>query len=359
MANGLQGLFGGASGGGGASLFPGIFAALFGNGAQGNVTLGTIADAGYLGAFGAPQYTSVTLPSGATLTLPPGSSNGALLMACQGTVTIGGSIIANGAAGGTAVSGVSGAGGGTAGGGAGAAASTIATIGPSSQVNLNPGSVPTQFGHGCMPNTSRGAGAGVLGDGTVCAFNVSGDLGISALALIDVVNNVRCAPVPGASDLIVTQTGTPGQAAVTARSIPSNLLYAGNQLQPLGLLPTGLSGIAGGITALNVCASGGGGGGGGVIYIEANTIVFQAGHSIQAKGGNGGNGFTGPATGSTAQGGAGGDGGLVILVANQFVGTPNVSVAGGAAGTNAANTPTFPLAPPPASLAGRFAQIQL
>jgi hypothetical protein len=358
MANGLQGLFGATSLGGGLNLYSAIFPILFGTGAAGAVTLGTIADAGYMGAFGANQYTSCTLPAGLALTIAPGSSNGGLLLACQGTFTLAGSIVANGSNGGNAVFNTSsGAGGATAGGGLGCPAVTA----PQTGSLLNPGLVPSRIGHGCLPNTSMGAGAGVFAaeNGTnsvYTAANVLADTIFPPLGCIDAIRGVRAGP-PGGSPAAVVSATVGAETATQARTVGNSTLYAANTLQSLSLLPSGLPGQGGTAWtgAGGTSMAGGGGGGGGLVYIEANTIVFQAGHSIQANGGNGGSGAGFEGGGG---GGMGGDGGLVVLIANQFIGTPNVSVSGGAGGTTY-NQPGGVMPAALASLAGRFLMIQV
>jgi hypothetical protein len=358
MANGLAGLFGGTSLGGGIALFPGLFPVLFGTGAAGSVTLGTIADVGYLGSFGAPQYTSATLPGGATLTVAQGSSNGGLLLACQGTFTLSGTITANGSNGGNAVENVSsGAGGATAGGGLGCPTVTVAQTGGL----LNPGLAPIRIGHGCLPNTSMGAGAGVFAaanesNNVYTAANVLADTIFPPLGCIDAIRGVRVGP-PGGPPAAVVSATIGSQTATQARVVGNSTLYSANTLQSLSLLPSGLPGQGGNAWtgAGGTSIGGGGGGGGGLVYIEANTIVFQAGHSIQANGGNGGSGAGFEGGGG---GGMGGDGGLVVLIANQFIGTPNVSVSGGAGGTTY-NESGGVMPAPLASLAGRFLMIQV
>lgn len=354
MANGLAGLFGGSSNGGGLSLYPAIFPILFGNGVLGPVMLGTIADVGYLGAFGAPQYTSVTLPSGATITVPAGSGNGGLLMACQGTLIIGGSIVANGGNGGTATNSpaTGGAGGGTAGGGAGGASTTGNTI--------NLGQAPARIGHGALPTTSFGAASGAVppgsGSGFLGAISIAADNTYNLPGMFDPRNGLRFSvPLTASGDTLATAVSSASISSAgpgTRALLPSSIYPLAASLS-FDALATGLPGLPGN-TILSGSptgqALGGGGGGGGVVYIEASTIVFEAGHSIQAKGGNGG----GSVGGTGLCGGMGGDGGLVILVANQFTGTPNVSVIGGTAGASTSSTPA-----PLASQAGRFLMIQL
>lgn len=102
------------------------------------------------------------------------------------------------------------------------------------------------------------------------------------------------------------------------------------ELRPL----LGGSGGGGGRSVLgtNNAAGGGGGGGGGAILIAANgTIEIQAGGSILADGGDGGN----PSSGS-ATAGAGGSGGAIRLLANRIQGGGYLYARGGSPGSNGA-----------------------
>ena len=340
----LSSLFGSSAAGNG--VFPLLFPNLFGSGKNGVVNFANVADVGYLGAFGAPQYSNATIPAGVTLTVAPGSSNGGLIMAVSGTLTISGSIVANGANGSPGAAGISAAGGATAGGGAGAPQTSVSSV--SGQSNPPPG--VGQSGHGCLPNTSRGAGGGVLVTGTGGAggpFFPQIDTGYPSNAAYDQASGLRCNPSTSSSGVAF------GLGAFTTqpmfRSVPASALWPGNRYGSLNLLPSGCAGTGGANNFTTngtgfFVSSGGGGGGGGLIYIEANTVVFNAGHSIQANGGNGG-AAAASGSGNVVMGGCGGDGGMIVIVAQSIVGTPNLSLNGGTGGAGAGTSA-------PAGLAG-------
>jgi hypothetical protein len=357
----LSTIFGSAAASGGGA-YPLIFPVLFGTGKNGVVNFANVADVGYMGSFGAPQYTNATLPAGVTLTVAPGSSNGGLLMACSGTLTLSGTITANGANGGAATAAASGAGGGTAGGGAGGAAVTSSS--PTTANGSAVGPAPTQNGHGALPNTSRGGSAGVyIGEQSPVAFypsNVAVDTNPApGWGTFDFTRGVRASYPSSAASTAVTGSITAPTTIAQSRSIPQAALYPGNVFQSFQCLPSGLAGMGGPANCgqSGYGAGGGGGGGGGLVYIEANTIVFNAGHLIQANGGNGGAALC--LQSGDGMGGMGGDGGLIVLVAQSFVGTPNVAVNGGtSAATAPASGPFYPTPTALSSLAGRVLLIQ-
>ena len=90
-------------------------------------------------------------------------------------------------------------------------------------------------------------------------------------------------------------------------------------------------GGGGGAAVTGYAGAGGGGGGGGEVIIYGYNVI---GGTVFAAGGNGGMGYVG----STTAGGGGGGGGLVFVMYGPrgLSGTMNVNVAGGLAGTGAA-----------------------
>lgn len=340
--------------GGGASGWPFLFPTLFGSGGDGSGTLTTTADVGYFSAFGVKQYTSASLAAGQTLTVAQASSNGGLVLACAGTLTIAGAIVANGAAGSNGVIDGGGAGGGNAGGGAGGAKKTINGAGTTP-------AIPTKFGVGVssLSRSVRGATSGAFQDNNA---TTSTGLGSNAFPLLSTSTtfNERYSmpglfgpgtgvPIPQYPFGLTTSSYTGSASGTDIAVLPTTADYGPwAQVTGTGFLslrslqyPTGAPG--GAVTGVvgQQAAGGGGGGTGGVIYIEANNLVLTAGYSITATGGNGGNGFSSNGTSAVAAGGSAGCGGLVIIVYRTLTGstaaiTANAGSVGTGAGTAAA-----------------------
>ena len=349
--------------------WPFLFPTLFGNGADGAVTTagagaGNIADGGYLGAYGPKQFTQFKLASGDTILLPTGSSNGALIIACKGTLEIAGTISGNGDNGANAATGHSGAGGGSAGSGAGAAQVTTETFGTN-------GLFATKRGHGVMspnipiatPAQNTGAMGGGSGARKITAAGVSiGSVVWCPATLSDGPRGFNNLGIYETSVGGVSITGTTATNGTTAPIAAPNP-YGFNSwmgVVSLGWLAPGITNGSGGVTVpvgggLEACG-GGSGGGGGVLYIEADTIVLTAGYAINLNGGNGGNGYSGNGTTAVGGGGSGAGGGTVVLVCRTLIGsTGAISTSGGSAGTGAGTGAASGLAGP----AGGFLVIKI
>lgn len=329
---------------GGSSGYPFLFPSLFGGGGDGALTLTTSADVGYR-TYGIKQATSAGLAAGQTLTVATGASSGAFLFACSGTLTIAGSIVANGQAGGNGDGVTSGTGGGAAGGGAqtagrgtdGDGTETNATVG-GAYIGLPVASIAASGGSGAFRNTAANSTGGGGADGrydSAAALNIN----YGQLLAPSTVMRVGYGMITGAS-----QSRAASGTGATTRNANAN--YGPWFSSPLNLLALqgGAGGGGGGVTGAGAqtATGGGGGGGGGVVYIEANNLVLTAGYSITANGGNGGNGYS--SNGTTAVGAAGGagNGGLVIIVYRTLTGstaaiTANAGSTGAGAGTGAYN----------------------
>lgn len=148
--------------------------------------------------------------------------------------------------------------------------------------------------------------------------------------------------------------GTAGTATVSP-SVPRNAFTASNLIVLSGtstttfIMPaagagsgaTGAIAVGGTSTQVGSAGSGGSGGSGGYVVVFARTIVDSgSGTMFQAKGGNGGNGGTPYASQTTtaiavggAGGGAAGNGGVIIRVYNKLTGTAATDVTPGTKGT--------------------------
>lgn len=353
--------------GGLSSGIPFIFPIEFGGGKDGALTAINQADIGQAN-FGVKQYTSLIIPAGVTWTVGQGLSGGAALIAVSGTLTLAGSIVADGAAGGAGTIAQGGAGGATAGGAAGATAQSSNGAG-------NNGSVlaATLFGHGLLGSVGTsannqaaiGAGAGSGAFESNNATSVAG--GVTGASItpnvytasstavtegdllynwaIQANNLVRFNPkiwIPATGGTASSGGTTP--ATQNTPTFQAGASPLGNVLSFLHLV-AGNPGTGGGVTGVAAQQAGGGGGGGagGIVYIECQTLNLVSGFSLSAKGGNGGNGFSSNGTTAVAAGGTGGDGGQIIIIARNVVGTGSFSAnvnggsAGSGAGTSAAN----------------------
>jgi len=336
--------------------YPFLFASLFGSGADGDLTLTTNSDVGYLGSYGSKQARNATLAAGQTLTIAQGSSSGALMIACTGKLTIAGTITGDGAAGSNAASGAaSGAGGATAGGGLGGASQATNSAGA---VGVN----ATKMGHGAASINSvilgRGGASGGVRDvsanqpgGTACLPQLIATASYVQQRVIHSSSTrgpIRCDPgtVSGANGTASASKIAAAAYVTTADVGPWSQTATGLWL-PLSHIPGGQGGFGGGCTAdANAAAGGGGGGGGGCIIFEADTIELVSGYSITLRGGNGGNAaMSGGGGGQGGMGGGPGTGGIVILICRQLIGSTasincNAGTRGNGIGTGHANQVT-------------------
>ena len=137
------------------------------------------------------------------------------------------------------------------------------------------------------------------------------------------VYNTNTSISGGSSRTTITQDGAAG-AAVSSNSRLENVL------KHKGFISDSYStggGGGGGGTGTSVDDAGNGGDGGGVVIIIADTIDFQSGAVITAKGANGG-------SSTNNAGGGGGGGGSVILVAKNITNNGTITVTGGSGGSS-------------------------
>jgi len=218
------------------------------------------------------NFTSVTIPSGVTVTFTANSKNSPVTILATSDVTISGTIDVSGKAGGGGIfsgngSGSDGGPGGFAGGNGGYGVTDLFTA---------------------MNGSGPGGGQGGSGFATTSSVGAGG------------------------SYASVGEFNTPATT------------YGSGLIQPL----IGGSGGGGGGATNNSLGAGGGGGGGAILIASSTTITLSSTGFINAKGGDGG-GF-GPGNGSSPAGG--GSGGAIRLVANTLTGTGRLSVEGGAPG---------------------------
>ncbi|GGD73753.1 hypothetical protein GCM10011514_42340 [Emticicia aquatilis] len=173
--------------------------------------------------------------------------------------------------------------------------------------------------------------------------NVSPHPGISLSAPGSVIGGVGLGVLQAA--LIQTSTSLVGGGA-GYRNVLNTGGEGGGQLRivALGSITIGTTGVinANGNNSVNSQTAlqgivGGGGGAGGVVVLASNTSITISGN-INAKGGNGADGFDG--NGGSAEGGGGGGGGgiarLIAPASPTVTGTINVN--GGSAGITSGNT---------------------
>jgi len=229
------------------------------------------------------NFTTISIPSGVTVTFIPNAANTPVTLLASGNVTIAGTIDVSGGPGGGATAGtnlVPNGGAGGPGGGAGGNGSN-ALVTDDGGAGLGPG----------------GGGGGVAG------FYDGGGAGGSF--------------------------GTPGVSPTVpfASGAPAGAVYGSATLLPL----IGGSGGGGGATHFGFTGGGGGGGGGALLIASSGALTFT-GHLL-AAGAGAGFAFGGCAGTSEVPGGGGGSGGAVRLIAATISGAGgSINVAGGRAG---------------------------
>lgn len=217
------------------------------------------------------NFTTVTIPSGVTVTFAPNSSNTPLTILASGDVVISGTI---NVAGKTAnVNGTGGLG------------------GPGGFAGGNGG-----FGVADLFSGQNGSGPGGGKGGAGGSTSIPGGGGGYA---------------------------TVGGAALAASPTAIGSSYGSGLIQPL----IGGSGGAGGGAGANSLGGAGGGGGGAILIASSTNITLNSTGTIDASGGLGGNGF------SPSAPGGGGSGGAIRLIANTISGNGNIRVNGGNRGT--------------------------
>jgi hypothetical protein len=228
------------------------------------------------------NYTTVTIPSGVTVTFKKNAQNTPVTILAKGNVNIDGTVSVNGFSGNYIIPGAGGPGG--FGGGQG---------GPAFQAG------------------TRGEGPGGAGGGGPCvsnnAYAVSGGGGGFATAGNGVNNYGSCFP----------------QYSV------GGISYGNEKILPA----IGGSGGGGG-GGNNTWVGGAGGGGGGAIIIASSGIITVNG-SISA---NGGYGATPSAGQSNFSAGGGGSGGSIRLIANTISGNGSITANGGGGGNASASS---------------------
>jgi len=184
--------------------------------------------------------------------------------------------------------------------------------------NDNGGTGANAGASGTSPGNARGSQGGFMGGGLGGASGAGGAGGAAYTPSLTLNGNFyKC------SQILSTLMSFSSYASYTAAAIGGGCGGAG-----------GGGGANGGGTGGK---GGGGGGAGGSIYIAAKDIVIGAAGKISAKGGNGGNGTAGVGgNASGGGGGGGGGGGLVYLMYETLTNAGTIDVAGGTAGTGGA-----------------------
>lgn len=217
------------------------------------------------------NFTTVTIPSGVTVTFAPNSNNTPLTILASGDVVISGTINVAGKA--ANVNGTGGLG------------------GPGGFAGGNGG-----FGVADLFSGQNGSGPGGGKGGAGGSTSIPGGGGGYA---------------------------TVGSAAPAASPTAIGSSYGSGLIQPL----IGGSGGAGGGAGANSLGGAGGGGGGAILIASSTNITLNSTGTIDAGGGLGGNGF------SPSAPGGGGSGGAIRLIANTISGNGNIRVNGGNRGT--------------------------
>ncbi|MFN0086215.1 MAG: hypothetical protein ACKVX9_12580 [Blastocatellia bacterium] len=227
------------------------------------------------------NFTTVTIPSGATITFIRNAGNTPVTILATGNVTINGTISVAGAD--TSTRNVIGAPGGLG--------------GPGGFNGGRGGTLYEGFTTGLSGDGPGGGGGG----GSVSGNNV-GSGGGGGFAL------------PGGNGVGQNAGSVIGQGGLS---------YGTRTLLPL----IGGSGGGGGGATTTLSGTAGGGGGGAILIASSGTIAFGASANILA---NGGGGYL--STSAVPRGG-GGSGGAIRLIANLISGGPDLDVSGGGGGT--------------------------
>lgn len=233
------------------------------------------------------QYTTCSIASGATLTVPTGT-----VLRCSGAFTNEGTIVVSNSFAGPTLGGVSASGG------------LIPAYQPAGSAGLGWGRV--------------GAGNGGYGDNSAA---VPGGAAGFSLSTSTAANILRPGPIGGgAGGAAVGTFGGTGGGTIT--------ILAKGAVTNNGTIR------ADGSTS---AATGGGGGAGGIIILasQVSTVIGATG-SLEADGGDGG------ASSATRGNGGGGGGGLIRLIAPSITVSGTTSVAGGAAGSSVTSVTTTP-----------------
>ncbi len=235
------------------------------------------------------NFTTITIPSGSTVTFARNATNTPAVLLATGDVTLAGILDLNG--------------------GNGAPGSTGTATAPTGGLP-GPGGFAGGSGSTAALSTTGGAGQGP---------------GAGGPGVQDGGTPPHCGGA-GGGHRAAGVSGTNGTGGATC-SAAGGAAYGGVRLLPL----VGGSGGGGGSSSFGLTA-GGGGGGGGALLLASSTKITLTG-TIRAYGGGGGAGFSG----STATGaGGGGSGGALRLVAPLLTGSGgNLLVGGGLAGTTA------------------------
>lgn len=256
------------------------------------------------------NYTSITIPSGVTVTFRPNVTNTPVVLLVSGNATISGVL---------SVSGRNSANSGTAGDGVLADDGTPGAGGPGGYAGGRGGrpggalTVPDRSG-------GKGLGPGGGGGGLYCpGTDENGGGGSSYPAAGGGAGYGSVGAIGGNPS-----SNCPGYAS-------AGVLYGAPELLPL----IGGSGGGGGRTKGNWYASGGGGGGGALLLAVSGTLtVTNTTGRILAAGGTAGNvAGTGCAVTDYSSAGGGGSGGAIRLMATTLTGNGEISALGGTRGT--------------------------
>lgn len=279
----------------------GLLGKFMGDGNQGAVTvssntnLSTIDDANFAGLI---QCTSFNLTGGNTLTV----DTGWLWLLCTGTVTIAGTIDADG-------QGESGGTGGSGSGNPGNHGHSAANMG----TTVNTGDERSPVMSAPVPFCLSGAGGGGGADVGQGAGGSGGGAGGSGGAG-GTITSTSTDDGLDAADATTKALFITGKGTLTGTTAGLSPLIA------LSAFFRGAGGGGGG--ASGGSAGGNGGAGGGCIYIECNELVFTG--TLTADGADGGTGIFG-----AASGGGGGGGTILVRAKTITTNTGSMTVTGG------------------------------
>lgn len=240
-------------------------------------------------ASGVFNYTTITIPSGVTVTFLKNAMNTPVVMLASGDVTISGKIDVSGSSAPTN--------------------NYLATDG-----QLGAGGVGGYDGGagGWWTSPRRGGNGLGQGGGGAGTFNTSYTYGGSG---------------GGGGYSSAGGTGT-GAYGVTSIGGTAGASYGSAYLQPL----VGGSGGGGGGGSNAMKGGGGGGGGGAILIASSGTVTIASSGQVLANGGAGG-GYT--SAGNTLAGcGGGGSGGAIRIVASKVAGSGLLNAAGGSGASN-------------------------
>jgi len=244
-----------------------------------------------LPASGIFNFTTITIPSGVTVTFTKNATNTPVIMLASGNVSISGTIDVRGSAG--------------------------APTGTAGNGNVTDDGVPGEGGPGGFRGGAGGLGGGfggALGSHGGDAVGPGGGLGGTVASCCSQV------PAGGGGGGFVAAGGQYWDGNIIFGAL-GGVAYGTTRLLPL----VGGSGGGGGGGGSGYNGGGGEGGGGAVLLASSGNINFISGSSILADGGLGASDL---GTGCGANGGSG-SGGAIRLIANTISGTGSLLARGG------------------------------